>query len=171
MGHETQQPQSNLDSYMFMRRPTTRNAGKIIGGGLLNFYRHVNVTPKCWGWQAAIGDDGYGVFYYRGKQYKAHRFSYMISVADLTPGLEVDHLCKNTRCIRPDHLELVSPIVNNIFRSNSACALNARKTHCKHGHSLSGANLKTNQRRRQCKRCDADRAAAYRQRRKAGALS
>lgn len=42
-------------------------------------------------------------------------------------------------CVNPDHLEAVTPR-ENVLRSLSPCAVNARKTHCASGHPLSGEN-------------------------------
>lgn len=47
--------------------------------------------------------------------YKAHRFSYMLYVAeseDIEPGMDVDHRCRNRKCVQPDHLELVTHTEN-----------------------------------------------------------
>jgi hypothetical protein len=49
----------------------------------------------------------------------------------------MDHLCRVRVCVNPDHLEAVTHKVN-IHRSPTH---SANKTHCKHGHSLSGNNL------------------------------
>jgi hypothetical protein len=38
----------------------------------------------------------------------AHRFVYEWLVGPISEGLELDHLCSNTLCINPDHLEPVT---------------------------------------------------------------
>lgn len=69
-------------------------------------------------------------------------------------GLTLDHLCRVRRCVNPSHLE---PVTNreNILRGNGATAINARKTHCKRGHSLENAYVSRNERRtyRVCRVC------------------
>lgn len=42
----------------------------------------------------------------------AHRVSYSLWVGDLVPGLEIDHVCYNARCVNPEHLEQVPAFVN-----------------------------------------------------------
>lgn len=41
-----------------------------------------------------------------------HRALYIVKVGFPEPGLELDHTCRITRCVRPSHLEPVTPDVN-----------------------------------------------------------
>jgi len=66
--------------------------------------------------------------------------------------MTVDHLCRNTCCINPDHMEIVT-LAENILRGNCPSAINSRKTHCKRGHKLSGNNLLIFSGKRQCRIC------------------
>ena len=76
------------------------------------FMSKVNKTETCWLWTGAImvNRGGYGTFYDGsiGKKLRAHHFL----VGKPGPGMEYDHLCRNVVCVRPDHLELVTPRVN-----------------------------------------------------------
>lgn len=68
-------------------------------------------------------------------------------------GMDIGHLCRNKACIRLDHLECV-PARVNVLRGTGPTAQNARKTHCKHGHDLSGDNLRVDVRGwRSCREC------------------
>lgn len=69
----------------------------------------------------------------------AHRVSYELFVGTIPRGYTIDHLCRNTHRVNPYHLEPVTPEENNL-RGTSASAQNARKTHCKYGHSLAQGN-------------------------------
>jgi hypothetical protein len=62
-------------------------------------------------------------------------------VGDLPDELTIDHLCRVRACCNPDHLEPVSVAVN-ILRGEGPAALNARKTHCQHGHPLNASNVR-----------------------------
>ena len=104
------------------------------------FWMKVNKTATCWLWTAATKGGGYGSFFFNGKHAYAHRVSYSFSKGEIPSNLQLDHLCRVRRCVNPDHLEAVTQ-KENLLRGTGAPARNARKTHCKHGHPLSGDNL------------------------------
>jgi len=67
----------------------------------------------CWEWQGAVDRNGYGKAYDpempAGRRVDwAHRVSYRRNVGDIPDGLDLDHLCQNTVCINPEHLEPVT---------------------------------------------------------------
>lgn len=98
----------------------------------------------CIEWIAGTNGVGYGAFRLdpttgSRKEY-AHRWSYEHHVGPIPEGMHLDHLCRNTLCVNPDHLEPVSAAVN-VLRGVSSPATNARKSHCHKGHELSGSNL------------------------------
>jgi hypothetical protein len=55
----------------------------------------------------------------KGKVVLAHRASYKQFVGPISPGKQLDHLCRQTSCIRPDHLEPVTHAENG-RRGNAA---------------------------------------------------
>ncbi len=104
----------------------------------------------CWNWTGS-NSNGYGYFRVTAfagfkNAISAHRVSRLIycgdSIETTNRGthLEWDHLCRNTKCVNPWHLDLVSIRENNL-RSNGAAAISHRRTHCPRGHKLSGKNL------------------------------
>lgn len=66
----------------------------------------------CWEWQACDNGLGYGFFSIAGVNQLAHRVSYRHFRGPIADGLELDHLCRNRRCVNPDHLEPVTHLVN-----------------------------------------------------------
>jgi hypothetical protein len=101
----------------------------------------------CWIWMA--GTNGrYGKFRMPGREAYAHRVAYEWTHGEIPEGLTLDHLCNQPLCCRPSHLEPVTLQVN-IQRAA------ARRTHCPHGHPLSGDNLyiRPNTGHRACRIC------------------
>jgi hypothetical protein len=92
----------------------------------------------------------------------AHRYVYSTLVGAIPKGLQIDHLCRVPRCVNPDHLEPVTGHVN-ILRSDGTSAVNARRTECSRGHSLTGSNLyvRPDGRGRQCRACQQSHSRRY----------
>jgi hypothetical protein len=82
---------------------------------------------------------GYGWITIEGKSYRAHRVSYTIAKGEIPNGLVMDHLCRNTSCVNPKHLEPVTPS-ENLKRGNGVQLRQAR-TECPRGHKLEGDNI------------------------------
>jgi hypothetical protein len=72
------------------------------------FWAKVRKTDTCWLWTAAT-TNGYGTF---GVGYPrtmlAHRWSYQHHFGPIPDGMQVDHLCREPLCVRPDHLRLAT---------------------------------------------------------------
>jgi hypothetical protein len=84
----------------------------------------------------------------------AHRAAYAHFVGPLDDELQIDHLCRNTACINPDHLEQVTGRVN-VLRGDTVPARRARITHCPQGHEYNEANTAYFHRQRRCRTCHA----------------
>lgn len=93
------------------------------------------VLGDCWEWQAAKARNGYGRFYVAGLTYPAHRVSLAIHGTAPEPDKDVDHLCRNRACVRPDHLQVVDRRTN-IVRGEAASAASAGGVACPRGHDL-----------------------------------
>lgn len=93
----------------------------------------VQVVDECWVWTGSQNGRGYGQVAVEGVPRLAHRVAYETFVGVIPEGLHLDHLCSRRLCIRPRHLEPVTPSENNA-RSLSPSAFNGRKTSCAAGH-------------------------------------
>jgi hypothetical protein len=71
-----------------------------------------DVRTGCWNWMGGTRRAGYGSWHYNGVERPAHRIVYEWLVGPIAEGLELDHLCENRRCVRPEHLEPVTPEEN-----------------------------------------------------------
>lgn len=132
---------------------------------LPDFWDRVEKSAGCWLWKGSSRDDRYGQYQRDGVYHLAHRYAYEQVRGPIPEGMELDHLCRRPRCVRPDHLEAVTPTVNQ-HRGYGFSGINHRKTHCINGHELSGANVqiqRTGKRagRRRCLACHRPRNRAY----------
>ncbi len=94
----------------------------------------------CWQWQGAKEKNGYGKFTVGKVTMTAHRFAFDRFRGAIPNHLTCDHLCRNTSCVNPWHIELVT-MRENLLRGNTFQARNAAKRHCPKGHPYSGDNL------------------------------
>ena len=79
----------------------------------------IDRTEECWTWIGKTYRGGYGRISRSGRQIAAHRAVYELLVGPIPEGLVLDHLCRNRRCVRPEHLEPVS-LVENLRRGFAA---------------------------------------------------
>lgn len=89
------------------------------------------VASGCWEWQGARLAAGYGVFWDGHNNVKAHRWSFEFHIGPIAPGMTIDHLCLNPRCVNPAHLDVVTRAENNRRR-------HALRTACPQGHPYDG---------------------------------
>jgi HNH endonuclease len=83
------------------------------------FWSHVSKGTDCWEWTGATRSGGYGVLRLGSRSVSAHRFAWELTNGPIPPaiitpqgdkvGYFVTHVCGNRRCVRPDHLRLISP--------------------------------------------------------------
>jgi len=115
----------------------------------------------CRIYKGHISDQGYGLICINGiKGLKAHVIEWEKINGPVPDGLVLDHLCRNRACVNHLHLEPVTPKVNTL-RGVGPTALNARKTQCKRGHELTGANLTTHKYKRACRICQREHDGKY----------
>ena len=81
----------------------------------------------CWEWTGARQAVGYGYFWDGKRRTYAHRWSYERHVGPIPDGLTIDHLCRNTSCVNPAHMEIVTRAENNRRR-------HALRTTCPNDH-------------------------------------
>ncbi|MFD3594395.1 HNH endonuclease signature motif containing protein [Nocardia sp. NPDC058640] len=126
----------------------------------------------CWEWTQYLDKDGYG--YGRltvlGGGFLVHRALYQLLVGPVDDSLVIDHLCRNTKCCNPEHLEPVTQAVNidrGYMEPRKVDAAHSR-THCRNGHAYTPETTRsTKPGERRCRTCVAASSQRSRQRKSA----
>ena len=128
--------------------------------------RQIQVIPEsgCWFWTGAsctgkFTNNVYGKVGFTGKTISSHKLSYELLVGPISEGLELDHLCKNTLCCNPHHLEPVTH-AENCRRGNSGKHMSSR-THCPQGHEYTPENTYLYRNTRTCRICAREKALRH----------
>lgn len=95
----------------------------------------VETPTGCWLWQGPLDRDGYGTFYFRRRNRRAHRVGYFHLNGAIPAGLVVNHTCRNRACVNPQHLHLVDAATNAMKDSSSPAYVNSQKATCPRGHA------------------------------------
>lgn len=153
MSNVTEQPPRLGSRGRIPRRPIDRLVDKV----------KVDDETGCWEWQGYVTPNGYGAMVLGSRVDNSvrreftHRVAWTELVGPIPDGLHIDHLCRNTICCNPGHLEPVTPRINAL-RSESPAALNARKAACVEGHPFDAENTYVNPTTggRRCRTCQRD---------------
>lgn len=93
--------------------------GKQHPGGLerVREHSHYDIDPHtgCWNWKRSLTNMGYARINCGNNSNLAHRYIYEETKGKIPKKMTIDHLCRNRKCINPDHLEVVS-LKENIRR-------------------------------------------------------
>lgn len=118
---------------------------------------------ECWTWTGGRGGSTrgwYGRFIVGGKPTPAHDLGFKEFDGKIPDGLLLDHLCRNTLCIRHDHLEPVT-LAENVDRGVHG---RSQRPRCVHGHEFTEENTRWRERDgkrwRECRTCIRARAHA-----------
>jgi hypothetical protein len=94
----------------------------------------VETPTGCWLWQGPLDRDGYGSFYFRRMNRRAHRVGYFMQNGPIAQGLLINHTCRNRHCVNPQHLEAVDARTSALKDTRSPAYVNSQKTTCPKGH-------------------------------------
>lgn len=97
--------------------PVRRFWAKVDKDGPVPEYRS-DLGP-CWLWTGAPNEWGYGSIRWGGPMRAAHRVAYELEHGAVPPALDIDHLCRVPACVRPSHLESVTPAENQRRRGEA----------------------------------------------------
>ena len=119
---------------------------------LLPEYISPEPNTGCWICTSRNNQHGYARVALNGKLIAAHRLSYELAHGKIQRGLEIDHLCRISCCVNPDHLEAVSPYENK--RRAAVAKEIANGFLCPSGHLRTSDNIYTRPNgARMCRKC------------------
>ncbi|MER7063905.1 HNH endonuclease [Streptomyces albidoflavus] len=89
---------------------------RIVGDDVARFWSHATrgEPDRCWPWTGSVNvpprGTPYGTFFYDGRTRAAHVVSFLLAngPTSIPPRHVVDHLCSNTLCVNPAHLQSVT---------------------------------------------------------------
>lgn len=89
------------------------NGPRRIPGALYRLEHRGHDTP-CWIWNLTTNYAGYGIqSRWKGYSRLAYKALWVREHGPVPDGHQLDHLCRQTDCVRSSHLEVVTPAVNS----------------------------------------------------------
>lgn len=131
------------------------------------FLSKVVRTDGCWFWMGFLSQ-GYGqhcATMHGRSNWRAHRFAWAFWNGPIPDGHLIHHVCHNKACVRPDHLEALTPTQHAAKKGHGFNV--PRETHCKNGHPFSVANTRWKDGHRICITCAKEASQRRRERLKA----
>jgi len=123
----------------------------------------IDFGTGCWNWIGSCDNKGYGRVGNHIGSGLSHRTMYELHRESIPLDLQIDHLCQNTGCVNPYHMEIVDNATNYSRR--------IRKTHCPQGHPysiLNTYNRPSSPEIRRCRICRQKEGILYRKKVKNG---
>jgi hypothetical protein len=122
------------------------------------FEDFIDKSGECWEWTGAKNRGGYGIWSKGGNQGLAHRFSLQAVVPCPDPALFACHRCDNPGCVNPRHLYwgTIRDNTDDMLARRGVYNKGKHMSHCRHGHEMTGDNIRIVGKRRVriCRECD-----------------
>lgn len=129
------------------------------------FYTLIEPSGDCLIYNGSLDRDGYGMFFLRDKNRRAHRVAWFDKFGEIPEGLVVNHTCRRRNCVNHQHLQTVTRTENSKRDSTSVAYINSQKTRCPRGHEYDKTVMWGGKPQRVCTPCTNTRQAINRKRR------
>lgn len=118
-----------------------RTLTPILDTDMARFMAKVTKLPSGhWMWTGAVSSEGrYGAATFEKRVRPAHVVAWLLFRGTYPEGWDIDHLCRKTLCVNPEHLQPKTHR-NNVLVGDSPQAINAAKTHCIRNHEFTPEN-------------------------------
>lgn len=126
---------------------------------LARYWRKVRKGEGCWKWtgNTAWANPARTIHYGVHRGIKVHRIAYFLEHGSIPDNLTIDHTCKNTLCVNPDHLKLAT-MREQVDRRDAEKIVAPGFTTCKWGH------VRPRGRKAHCPECNKRFAAEFKAR-------
>ena len=114
----------------------------------VRFWAKVEDTGNCWLWLASLRR-GYGQFRWGDRIVRPHILTGTLENGPCPANHMTDHLCREPRCVNPEHLEWVTCKVN----LNRSPLHTSGRAHCPQGHPYNEENTQRRGGKRYCRIC------------------
>lgn len=116
-----------------------------------------HTNGECWLWIGPLDKDGYGSFYLRRRNRRAHRVAWFAMNGPIPEGMVVNHVCGRRNCVNPRHMNVVTPRENTLRDSRSIPYINSQKRTCTKGHPFDKVVTYSSRAQRICSICERER--------------
>jgi hypothetical protein len=69
-----------------------------------DIWKHIQKTESCWLWQGRLDRDGYGWWWFEGKNVRPHRIMAEYFGTPIRPPMISRHTCHVRNCVNPEHI-------------------------------------------------------------------
>jgi HNH endonuclease len=141
-----------IRGHSFGRPPLTEAA--IIQ----RFWARVVRGEGCWGWTGWLRKADQRPIY---RARYAYVWSYELTIGPVPPGYICHHVCENSQCVNPYHIQLMTQGEHLKLHGNTGDHYQAHKLRCPQGHPYDDANTYVYHRKdggveRHCRLCRSD---------------
>jgi len=135
-----------------------RLTGRVDLSPRERFDLQTDKSGDCWEWLGSVSSRRYPSFMVDGRSVKVHRWIYEQEIGPIPDGLQIDHMCGNTRCVNPAHLRAVTA------SENTRAHWREQRGVCRNGHPMTEDNIvwRRGGKVRKCRICDRERRRRYR---------
>ena len=104
-----------------------------------------------------ITTNGYSRLRINNKNIQAHRWAWELINGKISDGFVIDHICRNRKCVLPEHLRMVTQQENIMAGLHNI----DNRSHCNQGHPFIKENIMIRKSgKRECSECNRIRARA-----------